>query len=191
MPKLIAFARRRCSSSAEPKDLLGRGRRGRPSPRWKACRRRRVVRESGRGSAARSANSRRPRARGPARARMPLRMQPALRRCRTGMFCRFGSLDDSRPVAATAWLYDVWMRPVSRIHERRQRVDDRCPSVSRAGGTRGSSPAADGSDASFSRHADVGREPGLRPLARVELQDLEQDPLELLGESRLNCSPAS
>ena len=34
------------------------------------------------------------------------------RSVRTGMFCRFGSCDDSRPVAATVWLKFVWMRPV-------------------------------------------------------------------------------
>ena len=28
------------------------------------------------------------------------------------MFCRLGSEEDSRPVAATAWWYEVWMRPV-------------------------------------------------------------------------------
>src|SRR5437879_7511069 len=32
---------------------------------------------------------------------------------RTGMFCRFGSELDSRPVAAPAWLKLVWMRPVA------------------------------------------------------------------------------
>src|SRR2546427_798048 len=30
---------------------------------------------------------------------------------RIGMFCRFGFDDDSRPVAAPAWLKLVWMRP--------------------------------------------------------------------------------
>ena len=30
---------------------------------------------------------------------------------RTGMFCRFGLVEESRPVAATAWLKRVWMRP--------------------------------------------------------------------------------
>ena len=44
---------------------------------------------------------------------------------RMGMFWRFGSLDDRRPVAATAWLNEVWSRPVRRVHERRQRVDVR------------------------------------------------------------------
>ena len=29
------------------------------------------------------------------------------------MFWRFGSVDDRRPVAATVWLNEVWMRPVS------------------------------------------------------------------------------
>ena len=28
------------------------------------------------------------------------------------MFCRLGSEDESRPVAVTAWLKDVWMQPV-------------------------------------------------------------------------------
>ena len=32
---------------------------------------------------------------------------------RIGMFCRFGSLLLKRPVAATAWLNDVWTRPVA------------------------------------------------------------------------------
>ena len=31
---------------------------------------------------------------------------------RTGMFCRFGSELDSRPVAVTVWLKEVWSRPV-------------------------------------------------------------------------------
>jgi hypothetical protein len=29
-----------------------------------------------------------------------------------GMFCRFGLLELSRPVAVTAWLNEVWIRPV-------------------------------------------------------------------------------
>ena len=41
------------------------------------------------------------------------------------MFWRLGSLDDSRPVAATAWLNEVCRRPVLRVDERRQRVDVR------------------------------------------------------------------
>ena len=34
---------------------------------------------------------------------------------RTGMFWTFGLLDDSRPVAATSWLNEVWMRPVVEL----------------------------------------------------------------------------
>src|SRR3974377_2309972 len=34
---------------------------------------------------------------------------------RIGMFCRFGSVEDSRPVAATAWWDDVWIRPVRGV----------------------------------------------------------------------------
>ena len=30
-----------------------------------------------------------------------------------GMFCRFGSVEDSLPVAATVWLKVVWIRPSS------------------------------------------------------------------------------
>ena len=32
---------------------------------------------------------------------------------RIGMFCRLGSCEDSRPVAAITWLKVVWMRPWS------------------------------------------------------------------------------
>ena len=37
-----------------------------------------------------------------------------------GMFCRLGLLELSRPVAVTAWLNDVWMRPVRGL----MRVDE-------------------------------------------------------------------
>ena len=39
------------------------------------------------------------------------------------MFCRFGLLDESRPVAATVWLKSVWTRPVRGLIRRGQRVD--------------------------------------------------------------------
>ena len=38
------------------------------------------------------------------------------------MFCRFGSLELSRPVAATTWLNEAWTRP-SRVDQRRQGVE--------------------------------------------------------------------
>ena len=34
---------------------------------------------------------------------------------RTGMFCKLGFVDERRPVAVTAWLNEVWMRPVERL----------------------------------------------------------------------------
>ena len=42
---------------------------------------------------------------------------------RIGMFCRLGSLLLRRPVAATAWLKQVWTRPVSGFTSCGQRVD--------------------------------------------------------------------
>ena len=41
---------------------------------------------------------------------------------RIGMFCRFGSDEESRPVAATVWRKEVCTRPCC-VGERRQRVD--------------------------------------------------------------------
>jgi hypothetical protein len=53
---------------------------------------------------------------------------------RIGTFCRLGSVDDSRPVAAIVWLYVVWMRPSSATDLSRpstvtlSRVASRCRS---------------------------------------------------------------
>ena len=44
---------------------------------------------------------------------------------RMGMFCRLGSLELSRPVAATTWLNDACTRPVSDWIIVGQRVDVR------------------------------------------------------------------
>ena len=38
------------------------------------------------------------------------------------MFCRFGSDDEMRPVAATVWLKEAWMRPGLGVDQLRQRV---------------------------------------------------------------------
>ena len=91
------------------------------SPATERVHERRILRVSARGSAARSANSRPIPARAPAWRRTPARMRRPTS-LRIGMFCRFGLLDDSRPVAATAWLNDVCRRPVARVDQRRQRV---------------------------------------------------------------------
>ena len=39
----------------------------------------------------------------------PRTMRPSS--VRTGMFCRFGSEEERRPVAVTVWLYEVCTRP--------------------------------------------------------------------------------
>src|SRR2546425_5710243 len=44
---------------------------------------------------------------------------------RTGMFCRFGSELDRRPVAAPAWLKLVWMRPVAGVDRESKRLQSR------------------------------------------------------------------
>ena len=69
----------------------------------------------GRGSAARSGCSRRRRGSGPS---PPATNARRIRRpsgVRIGMFWRFGSDDDRRPVAATAWWNVVWRRPSAAI----------------------------------------------------------------------------
>ncbi len=43
---------------------------------------------------------------------------------RIGMFCRLGSVDDSRPVAAIIWLNVVWMRPSSPVARVRMSTKD-------------------------------------------------------------------
>ena len=47
---------------------------------------------------------------------MPLAGTKARRNClpislRTGMLCRLGRSDESRPVRATVWPNEAWMRP--------------------------------------------------------------------------------
>ena len=64
----------------------------------------------GRYSAARSGCSRRPAARSLGSRRMPSGTGD-LPPLRTGMLCRFGWSDDSRPVRATVWLNVAWIRP--------------------------------------------------------------------------------
>ena len=98
-----------------------RSRRTRARPCGRGCRcpagtpRRAPRRPTGaRARAARSASSRRRSARGPASATNAARIsRPS--GVRIGMFCRFGSLLLSRPVAATAWLNVVCTRPVAGL----------------------------------------------------------------------------
>ena len=75
---------------------------------------RRVARRGARARAVRSASSRRRSGRDPGSATNAARIsRPS--GVRIGMFCRFGSLLLSRPVAATAWLNVVCTRPVAGL----------------------------------------------------------------------------
>ena len=99
------------------------------------------------------------------------------------MFWRFGSDDDSRPVAATAWWKVVCSRPSAAIR-RRQRLD-----VGRAQ-LRVDPPLEQLVDhrvrrAQLLEHRRVGRVAGLRPLALGQVELEEQDLLELLGAAEV------
>ena len=98
------------------------------------------------------------------------------------MFCRFGCDDESRPVAATAWLKLQWMRPVSGWTKRRQRVDVRALEL-------GELPVREDLARQLVRerelleHGLVGREAGLGLLGRRQRELLEEDHLQLLGRA--------
>ena len=99
------------------------------------------------------------------------------------MFWRFGSDEESRPVAATAWWNVVWRRP-SAGDERRQRVDVRRAEL------RVDAPLEELVDHRMGRsqvleHRRIGRVAGLRPLALRQVELEEEDLLELLGAAEV------
>jgi hypothetical protein len=100
------------------------------------------------------------------------------------MFCRFGSVDDSRPVEATACWKVVCSRPVRGSSSSGQRLD-----VGRA--QLGVQPPVEQHRdhrvrrAQLLEHAGVGRVAGLRPPAAGQVQLVEQDLLELLGRAEV------
>ena len=100
---------------------------------------------------------------------------------RIGMFCRFGSELLRRPVAATAWLKQVWTRPGRRVHELRQRVDVGALQLVQAAPFE-NQPRQLVDERQLLEHLDGGRRrsrlAGL--LERRQLQLLEQDLAELL-----------
>ena len=108
---------------------------------------------------------------------------PAERRVRIGMFWRFGSEDERRPVAATAWWNVVWRRP-SAAEEARQRLDVRAAQL-------GVEPPVEELADHRVRRAQlledrrVGRVAGLRPLALRQVQLVEEDLLQLLGAAQV------
>ena len=96
------------------------------------------------------------------------------------MFCRFGSLDDSRPVAATAWLNEVCSRPVAGFDQRRQRVDVGALELGQRRGTRRSSPAPGAAPASSSSVSASVDGAGLGPPDHRQRQLAEQHVGQLL-----------
>ena len=125
MPKLMVLARRRASLSTALErhaedvrggagvDVLAAVRRPPAAP---------AHRPRGPAAAARSGCSRPPAAHAPARPRRRGGCA-APSSVRIGMFCRFGSVEDSRPVLVMAMAKPVCTRPVARVDLRRQPVD--------------------------------------------------------------------
>ena len=100
-----------------------------------------------------------------------------------GMFWRFGSVELSRPVDATAWWKVVCRRPVSRIEQGGQRIDVGALEL--------------GVQAPVEQHAHhrvcrpevlqhrrVGREAGLGAAAAGQVEFVEQHLLQLLGRAQ-------
>ena len=160
------------ASAPRPRSPRARPRRARRSPSARPRRR------HGRGCAAPPASSRRRSGCAPSSAMKQLRIwRPSS--VRIGMFCRFGSVLDRRPVVVAVWLKVVCRRPVASCDQRRQRVEVGALQLGQL------SPPLDLLDdrvlvADRAQHARVGGEAGLAaPLAR-QLQLLEQDRAELL-----------
>ena len=95
---------------------------------------------------------------------------------------------ERRPVVVATWLKVVWMRPVSRIDQPRQRVEVGVLEL------RQLAPALDLGDdlvlvADLGQHAGVGREAGLAAALPAQLELLEQHHAELLGRADRELVP--
>ena len=101
---------------------------------------------------------------------------------RTGMFCRFGSVDESRPVAAPVWL-NAGVDPAGRgVHALREHVDVGRPSFSSSRYSRISRGTSCPMRRELLQHFGVGGRAGLGLLEDREPQLLEQDRGELLRD---------
>ena len=104
---------------------------------------------------------------------------------RIGMFCRFGSVDDSRPVAAMVWLNVVWMRPSAA-------TDFSSPStvtlsrVASRWASRCSQERVPGLVEQRLQRVGVGGVAGLGLLGLRHLQFVEQHHLQLLGRAEVD-----
>ena len=107
---------------------------------------------------------------------------------RIGMFCRFGLMLESRPVAVRTWLKVVWIRPVSGSIEARQRVEVGVLELGQL------APALDLGDdlvlvADLGEHAGVGREAGLAAPLLGQPELLEEHLAELLRRADRELAP--
>ena len=106
---------------------------------------------------------------------------------RTGMFCRFGSVEDSRPVAATVWLNVVWMRPCV-VDQRQQPVDDRLQPGDLAVAQQQLEHRVLGLGVQVGQRVGVGGVAGLDPLGLGQPELVEQDLLQLLGRAEVELA---
>ena len=104
------------------------------------------------------------------------------------MFCRLGSAELSRPVAAIVWKYVVWMRPsgatvfCSPSTVCRSRVTVACRRAGAGGGGRG--PVEEGL-----QRLGVGGVAGLDALGFGRSRSSNSTTCSCLGEPRFNCLP--
>ena len=107
---------------------------------------------------------------------------------RIGMFCKFGSLELKRPVAATTWLNDRVHATGLRMNQLRQRIDVRSfelrvlPILNNLRRQRMRS-------GQFFQHLDIGAGAGFRFLHDRQLLFDEQNFLQLLGRSDVEFAP--
>ena len=106
---------------------------------------------------------------------------------RIGMFCRLGSVDDSRPVAATIWLNVVWIRPCVVDH-RDQRVDDALEPGDVAVAQQVLEHRVVGLGVAGRQRVGVGGVAGLDPLGLGQPELVEQDLLQLLGRAEVELA---
>ena len=106
------------------------------------------------------------------------------------MFCRFGLVDDSRPVAAMVLIERGVNAPGFRVDRERQRVDVRGFELGQRSVLKDQGDDRVGIAEPF-EFIGVNRETGLRPPARREFQFDEQQLAELLGGADIDGPPGS
>ena len=100
------------------------------------------------------------------------------------MFCRFGSVDERRPVAAIVWLNVVWMRPASSISGSSESTTVFSRATSRWR-SRCSSTGWPVCSYRWAERIGIGGVTGLDPLRLGQAELVEQDLLQLLGRAEI------